>query len=282
MKQATDGILGFDKDVKIQSLPVLLPEPKKVVAIVSGSNHVLALDNKGKIQTWGAGEQNQLGRRIVERDARTSSLRPAGLPVKRGVKITKVAAGSYHSFALTEDGKVYAWGLNNFGELGIEGNMGVDDATVLQPTLVESLADHKIVDIAGGEHHSVALTEDGEVLVWGRMDANQCGFEDDFYNTENCIYDENNRPRILKVPSAHKNIPAVASIAVGTDQSIAVTRDGKAYSWGFNTNYQCGQGETDEEVFPPELIENSVVREKKIVFAGCGGQFSVLASFHEA
>lgn len=280
--QATEGVLGFNKDVKEQFLPILLPEPKKIVSIATGSNHVLTLDNKGKVQTWGAGEQSQLGRRIVERDARASSLRPAGLAFKRGIKIAKVAAGSYHSFALATDGQVYAWGLNNFGELGIEENMGVDGATILPPTLVESLLPYTIVDIVGGEHHSVALTDDGHVLVWGRMDSNQCGLARAAYNRENCLYDEADQPRILRVPTAHDTIAAAAAaIAVGTDTSIVVTTEGEAWSWGFNSTYQCGQGETDGEVYPPQIINNSVVRERKIVSAGCGGQFSMLASRHE-
>lgn len=252
------------------------------MSIATGSNHVLTIDNKGKIQTWGAYQQNQLGRRIVDRDARASALRPGGLPIKRGVKIAKVSAGSYHSFALTTEGQVYSWGLNNFGELGVEENMGLDGATVLQPTLVESLLPYKIVDVVGGEHHSVALTDDGKVLVWGRVDGHQCGFAPDVYSHENSLYDEANRPRIVRVPTAHETIPGPAvAIAVGTDTSIAITREGVAWSWGFNSTYQAGQGKTLGEVFPPRAIDNSVVRERKILSAGCGGQFSVLASRHE-
>lgn len=180
------------------------------------------------------------------------------------------------------EGQVYAWGLNNFGELGVDESMGADGGNVLQPTLVECLLPYKIVDVAGGEHHSVALTEDGKVLVWGRVDGNQCGFERVVYDRENCLYDGLDAPRILRVPTAHESLPGpAAAIAVGTDTTIVVLRDGAAWSWGFNTTYQCGQGETGGEVFPPRAIDNSVVRERKIAFAGCGGQFSMLASRHE-
>lgn len=218
----------------------------------------------------------------MDRDARASSLRPGGLPFKRGVKIAKVAAGSYHSFAVTTEGRVYAWGLNNFGELGVEDDMGVDGATILQPTLIESLLPHQIVDVVGGEHHSVALTNDGKVFVWGRMDSNQCGFAQDVYDRDNSLFDENDLPRILMVPMHHDTIPGpAAAIAVGTDTSIVVTRDGEAWSWGFNSTYQCGLGETNGEVYPPRIIDNSVIRDRKIIAAGCGGQFSLLACRHE-
>ena len=66
----------------------------------------------------------------------------------------------------------------------------------------------------------------------------------------------------------------------GTDHTIAITTDGKAYSWGFSANYQTGQG-TDEDVEVATLIDNTAVRGKRLVYAGAGGQYSVLAALAE-
>lgn len=199
--RASDGVLGFSKDVSIQRTPVLLPEPKKVKALATGSNHILALDAKGKLFTWGCPEQNQLGRRCVQRDIKESALRPGGVGFRRGVQIEKIACGSYHSFAVDDGGRVYAWGLNNFGQLNVEQGAGDTDATVLDATLVEGLADFKIVDVDGGEHHSLACTADGKLLTWGRIDGHQVGFEEAAFNSENAIFDEHGKPRILKEPT---------------------------------------------------------------------------------
>lgn len=273
-----DGILGFGQATHIQPYPVLLREPTKVVAIATGSNHVLTLDTKGKIYTWGAAEQNQLGRRVVQRDMKASALRPGGLSFKRGVKIAKIAAGSYHSFALDTQGRVWAWGLNNFCQLGIEADAGEDDATVLQPTLVESLSEYRVADIIGGEHHSLALTDDGKVLVFGRIDGNQSGIPKERLTRGNCRYDEFDKPRMIVVPAVVE-IPAVIESAdSGTDTSLAVTKEGKVWSWGFNANYQCGVGETVGDVLTPVPVNNSIIRDKRIVWAGCGGQFGMVAS----
>ncbi len=65
-------------------------------------------------------------------------------------------------------------------------------------------------------------------------------------------------------------------MAAGIDNSFAISRDGEIYSWGFSASYRTGQG-TENSVDMPTKIENSAVRGKKITFAGCGGQFSVLA-----
>lgn len=279
--QSSDGILGFTKDILVQYEPVLLADSKKIVDIAVGNNHVMTLDNKGKVETWGAPEQNQLGRRVVQRDMKASALRPGGLSFKRGIKIAKIACGSYHSFAIDDLGRLYSWGLNNFGELGLDQNVGEDDAVVLEPTRVESLADHSIAEVAGGEHHSIACTTDGKLLAWGRIDGKQTGLTKDKFNDGNTIFDEHDKPRILTVPTVHEGFPAVASVAAGTDNCFAITRDGKAYSWGFSANYQTGQGEQDDDVEVPTLIDNSAVHDRKLLSAGAGGQFSVLTSVHE-
>lgn len=179
---------------------MLMPGLKNVKALAAGSNHILALDNKGIVVAWGAGQQNQLGRRIIERNKK-SSLVPQGLGFPRN-KVERIACGSYHSFALDKDGNVWGWGLNNFGETGIRFGAGDDEAAVLKPTIVEALKKFKITDIAGGEHHSLACADDGTLLTWGRVDGHQVGIPWDELTEENTIYDERGHARILFLPTA--------------------------------------------------------------------------------
>lgn len=241
----------------------------------------MTLDVKGKIHTWGAPEQNQLGRRVVVRDQKASALRAGGLSFKRGTNITKIACGSYHSFALDDKGRVHAFGLNNFGQLGLETEVGDDNACQLEPTIVDSLDEYKITDVVGGEHHTLVITDDGKVVVFGRIDGRQLGLPTEKFNKDNSLYDEHGRARILAVPTALEGLPKIVAADAGTDTSYVITEEGRVYSWGFNTNYQCGIGETDEDILLPQLIENSAVKDKKIVYAGAGGQFGVLASVQE-
>ncbi|CAK7238355.1 hypothetical protein SEUCBS140593_010583 [Sporothrix eucalyptigena] len=277
--RASDGILGFSRLVDVQKTPVLLPEPKKVKALATGSNHILALDQKGKLFTWGCPEQNQLGRRCVQRDIKESALRPGGVGFKRGVHVAKIACGSYHSFALDQKGHVYAWGLNNFGQLNVEQGAGDTDATVLNATVIEGLEGHVVADIDGGEHHSVACTDGGKLFTWGRIDGHQLGLAKSTFTEDNAIFDEFGKPRILKAPTLVPGVPStVTNVNAGTDNTFALTSDGKVYSWGFSGNYQTGQGTTDD-IELPTLIDNTAVRDKKLVFAGAGGQFSIVASY---
>ena len=79
-------------------------------------------------------------------------LEPAASPV--------LAAGGWHSLAVASDGTVWAWGGNEYGQVG-------DGTTTdrLTPVQVQGLAD--VVAIAAGEDHTVALRRDGTVFVWG-------------------------------------------------------------------------------------------------------------------
>lgn len=65
-------------------------------------------------------------------------------------------------------------------------------------------------------------------------------------------------------------------MAAGTDNSFAIDKEGRAFAWGFSTNYQTGLG-TTEDVVVPTLIDNTAVHGKKLIYAGGGGQFSILA-----
>ncbi len=288
--QSNDGILGFKKGREdlVVTHPVWIDNLKSIVEITTGSNHVLARDKKGKIFSWGSGQQCQLARKPIERDVQ-NSLVPAGignltdkLPSGRSTKGTpvKLACGSYHSFALDDQGRVWAWGLNNYAELGLPDEAGSDGGNVLKPTLVEALLDYNIVHIAGGEHHSLACTRDGKLLTWGRIDGNQVGLDPSTFTEANTIFDEYGKPRILKQPTVVPDLPFISSVAAGTDHSLAVTKEGRVYSWGFSANYQTGQGTTDD-IEEPTLIDNTAIREKKITWAGAGGQFSIVASVQE-
>lgn len=271
--RSSDGILGFTEAIKIQQRPMLLPTLKNITALAAGSNHILALDVKGNVVAWGCGQQNQLGRRIIERN-KMSSLIPQGMGLPRG-KIVKIACGAYHSFALDKDGTAWGWGLNNFGEIGVQSNAGEDDAVILKPAKLTDLEDHVISDIDGGTHHSLACSDKGKLFTWGRVDGFQVGFEFDKLNKDDVIFDERGTPRILVKPTANADVSNISAVTAGSDNSFAISKDGKAYSWGFSSNYQTGQG-TIDDIKTPTQIDNTAIRGKQIIGAGAGGQYSVL------
>ncbi|KAJ5734203.1 Ran exchange factor Prp20/Pim1 [Penicillium malachiteum] len=271
--RSNDGILGFDPVNKVQNTPILIPDLKKIKHLTCGANHVLALNDKGSVFSWGSGQQNQLGRRIVERN-KLNGLQPRefGLPKN----ILHIGSGSYHSFAVHSTGKVYAWGLNSFGATAIREGAGDDEAAIVHPVVVKSLSDKNITQVCGGSHHSIARTASGECLVWGRLDGFQSGLKVDALSDDAVIKDERNRPRILIEPTTVPGINAKV-VAAASDHSLAIDADGRAWSWGFSATYQTGQG-TQDDIEVATIIDNTAVRGKQLNWAGAGGQFSVFTN----
>lgn len=280
-----EGILGFERGNHTAKFPVYIDSVTKVTQIVCGTNHVYVLNKDKHVFAWGNGQQNQLGRRVTERTL-TESLQPNRVgfhdsAFKRpSQRIVSIASGDYHGLAIAEDGHIWAWGANNYCETGYPENAGADDASVLSPRIISSLEGKNVETLAGGSHHNIGITKDGQVLVWGRCDGSQTGIPSDQLDAETDeekVLRNNGKPKILVAPTPIPNLKNIVTGACGPDHTIVIDKNGKAYSWGFSANYQTGQG-TDDDIDVPTMIDNTAVRETKLTWAGCGGQFSVLAS----
>ncbi|KAI1385431.1 RCC1/BLIP-II [Hypoxylon trugodes] len=280
--RGNDGVMGFRDDPEspeVQKTATLIPELKNIIQLAAGTNHVLALDSKGKVYAWGCGQQAQIGRLVPSRRPR-SALRPdrvIALPIK-DARVVKIACGSYHSFAIDQKGRVFAWGLNNYGQLGISDEAGENNAHEMKPRFVESLRYHNVVDITGGQHHSLAANDDGELLAWGRIDGYRLGLQSEAFTEENTIFDEKGNPRILATPTIVPDLPAVGSVAAGADHSFTRTLGGRVYSWGFSYGGRTGQNTSEDDIEVPTLINSKFVRDRKFVYVDAGGPFSVLAA----
>src|SRR6056300_1696882 len=81
-------------------------------------------------------------------------------PVINFADVQTVSAGRGHSMALTRNGKVFAWGLNIYGQLG-DGTCENRSTPVAVPGLED------VISISAGGSYSMALTRDGKVFAWG-------------------------------------------------------------------------------------------------------------------
>ena len=276
--RSNEGILGFSKGIEVQRTLTLIPTLTNIVDVTCGANHVIALDNKGHAYAFGSGQQNQLGRRIVER-TKLNSLNPSPLAFPR-TKITSISTGAYHSFAIDKAGDVWSWGLNSFGQTGISDDAGADGGAVITPTRVPNLKAKGIKNISGGSTHTIAVDGNGQVLIWGRADGNQMGMDLDDVPENHFYHDEEGKvvKRLILTPTAIPDIEGAVYASASGDTSIAVTAEGKAYSWGFSANYQTGQAVV-EDVVEATLIDNTAVRDEKLIWCGVGGQYGMLASY---
>ncbi|KAF3768639.1 RCC1/BLIP-II [Cryphonectria parasitica EP155] len=195
-----------------------------------------------------------------------------------GVK--SVAAGPYHSLAVDNKDRVFAWGMNNFGQAGYASNAGADSAELPYPMQIKPLSKQGIEQMAAGAHHSAAVTKDGRYLVWGRIDGGHLGLklsQEQIDNPKVVRKDEYEKPRILLEPTAVPNLGKAAYIACSTGHTIFVNRDGKAFASGFGSQLQLGNGK-DDDVEVAEEVKAKSLEGVKLSWCGTGGQFSMVAA----
>ncbi|KAH7930719.1 RCC1 BLIP-II [Leucogyrophana mollusca] len=282
--RATEGSLGFSGGARYEFLPKSILElphkpgdSEKAVSVVSGNNHLLVLTTHGNVYAWGAGEQGQLGRKILDRRKIHGTVPEKISLGVRANKAVLVGAGNYCSFAVDEMGEVWGWGLNTMGQTGtgvLEPRSTSDE--IQSPKKVEALSKKAlngdtIVEIAGGEHHTLFLTSSGKVYACGRCDTGQLGVSE-----ENEEFKNRPNPDFVDVPIEvefpDKDDPVV-HISAGTHNNMAVTQGGALYAWGDESQGELGVDE--QEAKTPKVVVRKDGGSWRAVAAACGGQHTL-------
>jgi alpha-tubulin suppressor-like RCC1 family protein len=232
---------------------VSLPVGTTASAIAGGYSDSLALTSTGQVLAWGYNNDGQLGNGTT-----TNSSTPvlAGLPA--ATSATAIAAGQYHSLALTSAGRVLAWGRNSSGQLGT--GTTTNSST---PVSVIGLGVTTIITaIAAGYGHSLALTSTGQVLAWGDNTSGQLG---------NGTATSSSIPVGVILPAG----TTVTAIACGQNHSLALTSSGQVLTWGYNYSGQLGNGTTTNSSTPAVItISSGPLAPPAIAIAG-GGNHSL-------
>jgi hypothetical protein len=159
--------------------------------------------------------------------------------------IETIAGGGNHSLALANDGTVWAWGQNLFGQLGDGTN--ADRSTPVQvPNLSGATA------VAAGTAHSLALKANGTVLAWGSNAFGQLG-------------DGTTVPR--NIPAQVQNLSEIQTIAAHSGHNLALRTSGFVQAWGWNARGQLGDGTTIDRPFPVQ-VSNLILSGVTSVAAG--------------
>ena len=138
-----------------------------IIDISSGSSHSLALDNKGKIYSWGNGQGGRLGH-----DQEVGENSPRQITnVLNDLFIKYINAGDASSSCVTHDRIVYMWGSGLHGRLG-NGNSN----NLLKPELSQELKDKQVKLMFKGTNTSFALLESKSILAWGSSKNGKLGF----------------------------------------------------------------------------------------------------------
>ena len=215
-----NGQLGNDTATTDQPMPVAVSGLESGVASISaGGAHTCAVTTSGAAKCWGYDYYGQLGNDT----ATTNQPTPVAVSgLSSGVE--SIAAGDYHTCAVTTSGAAKCWGYDTYGQLGN------DTALTNQPMPVAvSGLESGVASLTAGFAHTCALTTSGAAKCWGRDAEGQLG--NDTALTQ--------QPTPVDVSGLSSG---VASIAAGDYHTCAVTTSGAAKCWGYDAYGQLGDG----------------------------------------
>ncbi len=243
---------------------------KTITTIATKSSHSLVLDTDGKVHAWGSSGNGQLGNGFDNSYAKL----PVAVDMSgtlSGKTVSMINLGTIHSLALDTDGKVYAWGRSDSGQLGNNSTAlfsvanAVDTTGVLAGKTITAIAASTSWEQSVGPSHSLALDTDGKVYAWGYNSSGQLGNNS---LTQSLIPVEVDTSGVL----AGKTITAIAA---GQKHSLALDSDGKVYAWGLGVNGRLGNNSTVNSSVPVEVDTSGVLAGKTITAIAAGDSFSL-------
>uniref|UniRef100_UPI0035AF19A8 RCC1 domain-containing protein n=1 Tax=Chitinimonas sp. TaxID=1934313 RepID=UPI0035AF19A8 len=207
------------------------------LAVAAGAEHTLALKTDGSLWAWGRNRYGQLGNGLFEQRFGTQA-NPT--PIKIGSGFSAILAGYHHSLALKNDGSLWAWGWNDYGQVG-------DGSTDSRATPVQVASNIASLQSAG--INSMVLGKDGKTYGWGYNGAARRG-----YNMLLAGADTFNitRPQ----PIAGDWIAASA----GSAHAAYLRRDGLIFAVGYQQFGQLGDGAYDDVRTSLASVLNSEVK----------------------
>ncbi|CAH1230080.1 RPGR [Branchiostoma lanceolatum] len=166
----------------------------------------------------------------------------------RNDRICAVACGDEHTALITDNGRLYTFGSNDWGQLGLG-----HTKTAAKPSCVKSLKHEKAKLVACGRSHTLVATEDGKLYAFGNNGETQLG-----------VTGMQTSPSPVLVESM--TAQNIIALSAGTDHSAALTGDGKVYVWGGGSEGQLGLGEDITECTEPTLLDF----DSKAISVSCG------------
>ncbi|MFT4246017.1 MAG: hypothetical protein QM571_05810, partial [Micrococcaceae bacterium] len=197
-------------------------------SVIGGNTHSLALTDDKHLYAWGDNSYGQL-------NANPNTYDEFLNPSARAVNFTwlEVAAGAYYSMGIQEDGTLWSWGRNDYGQLGIGST-----TTTYNRTQVGTATNW--TQVKTQYWSSFAINSDGELWAWGYNNSGQLGLGDTT---------SRNVPTQVVVPGVQW-----AHVSPGAGEAMAITTDGWLYTWGNNNSGELGLGNNDTPVLTPQKV----------------------------
>ena len=274
-----EGIIGtlnteiqkFNKNVEVEVLP---KDGKVTPKVEAGDGFTVELKADGTVWSHGQNQYGQLGVGDTNSYNEPQKVKIIKNTIKNedGSKteiedtIKDISVGNYHVLALSETGKVYAWGYGEKGQLGTGSGYSNEEPVVVKDIYRKQLQD--IVKVEAGENVSFAITSKGKVYAWGNGYSSRAQLLD---LPENAVditskYVLTGDGKVYNI-STKEQLPIVGKIVdldEGTNHTVMLTNDGKAYAIGDNTYGQLSNGNN----VPSETTPVAVRKDSENIFTG--------------
>ncbi|MEZ5100817.1 MAG: hypothetical protein R3C15_13660 [Thermoleophilia bacterium] len=139
---------------------IALPGNRRAVAATAGYLHTCALLDDGLVACWGNDDDGQVG----DGAPVTGQVSPTPIALPAGRTAVALAAGTYHTCAVTDDGALACWGNDAAGAIGDGVDGGANEPA---PVAVSLPGGRRAVAVSSGEYFTCALADDGALACWG-------------------------------------------------------------------------------------------------------------------
>lgn len=230
-----------------QNLPTQIGTANDWATVSAGNVHSLAVKTNGTLWTWGNGQFGQLGNGVF------NSATPNVTQVGTATDWLTVSAGNRFSLAIKTTGTLWAWGLNNVGQLGINN-------VINQNLPVQVGVSSNWLKIDAGDQHSLAIDATGFVYAWGDNTFGQFG-------------NGTNTSSLFPILVSSSN--TWSEVSAGLDHSLFLNSFGFLFSSGNNSNGQlCNGTYTPSNMMTPAT--NTGAQFQYIAISAGGGHSLVI------
>jgi len=288
------GQLGIPKP---SSMLNRVPIDERVVAVICGHDHSAALTDNGAVYTWGCGTSGQLGLSHSQNEnlpQKLSSVTDKIVKIACGYMhttclsengdlyifgfihndlkfgnsgkkvrsfplsdpVVSLATGSTHILVLTASGAVYCMGVNGHGQLAL------DDKIVLQMQELYPLKGKKVIQLAAGFQHTVALTSTGQVYAFGRNERGQLGVGHSKLQPTPSVVNIPGVKRIIDIFHLSQQAPLSDVSGIIEEHVVELPLPATHYHENFNLQFQSGVIEQEDVDLPPLPQSFSIVGNK--------------------
>ena len=163
------GELGLGNDKRVTEF-TLIKElcDQNIEEFFEGYDYMFARNNKNQIFSWGHNDDGQLAQGYRSNN---QYVKPKKINFFDNKNIIEICCGSIHCLGLSEDGVIYGWGYNYYGQIGRMNDKNIRELTPIQIQINDTF-DNRIKFIHCSGYTSCAVTVDGRAYLWGKVNGN--------------------------------------------------------------------------------------------------------------